>query len=48
MKYTINGIKLVIMKYSNKGIIILASDKIITYRIIITLVNSLKIVITEE
>jgi hypothetical protein len=48
MEVTINGIHITIMKYSNKGIIILVDDNKKFYRIIITLVNELKITITED
>ena len=48
MNIKINGIQLEIMKYSNKGIIILVNDGKTFYRIKITIVDNLKIEITDD
>jgi len=45
---TINGINLLVIKYSNKGLIIFLSYNNISYRILVTAHRELDIKITKE
>lgn len=44
----VNGINITVMKYSNKGIIILINDNKSFYRIKVTIINELKIEVLPE
>jgi hypothetical protein len=48
MEFSLNGINITIMKYSNKGVIILLNDNKTFYRLLITIVNNLKIEILDD
>jgi hypothetical protein len=46
--FKMNGINIDLMEYSNKGIIILVNDGTTHYRIKVTIVNKLKIEVSED